>query len=253
MRGALAFLFATVASGLGGPAHAAPGLTVAAASSLTEVLSDLAGDWRAAGHPAITVTTDASSRLARQIAAGAPVDLFVAADADWVDYLAAQGALAPTPPVTLASNRLVVVVAASGTIAVRQAADLAQPGIQHLALAGEAVPAGRYAQAALGALGVWPQVVDRVVRGDSVRTPLAWVAAGEADAALVYATDARVAPQVRVAWEVPASAHPPIRYVAAVPRAAPAPAEAAAFLTFLQQPAAMARFRARGFLPAPPP
>jgi molybdate transport system substrate-binding protein len=250
MRGALALLVVTC---LSGPAQAAPGLTVAAASSLTEVLSDLAADWRAAGRPAITVTTDGSSRLARQIAAGAPVDVFVSADGDWVDYLAAQDALAPQPPVVLASNRLVVVVAASGSIAVRQAAELAQPAIHHLALAGETVPAGRYAQAALVSLGVWPQVVDRVVRGDSVRTPLAWVAAGEADAALVYATDARVAPQVKVAWEVPAGAHPAVRYVAAIPRTATDPAQAAAFLAFLQRAEAMARFRARGFLPPPPP
>jgi molybdate transport system substrate-binding protein len=253
MRGVLALLFALVGTSLPRPAHAAPGLTVAAASSLTEAMADLAADWRAAGHPAITVTTDASSRLARQIAAGAPVDVFVSADTAWVDYLAAQDAVDPARRVTLLSNRLVVVVPAQGGLAIRQAADLAQPALRHLALAGETVPAGRYAQEALTALGVWPQVVDRVVRGDTVRTPLAWVAAGDADAALVYATDARVAPQVRVAWEVPASAHAPIRYVAVVPRTAPDPAEAARFLAFLQRAEAMARFRARGFLPPPPP
>jgi molybdate transport system substrate-binding protein len=230
---------------------AEPGLTVLAASSLTESLQRVGDAWAAAGHPPVTLSFDASSRLARQVEAGAPADLFFSADQEWMDHVAARGLVDPASRVNLLGNTLVVVVPAASTLSVTSVADLARPEVQHLALAGEPVPAGRYARAALRALGGWEAVQERVVSGDNVRATLAWVAAGEAEAGVVYATDARIEPRVKVAWTLPASAHPPVVYPAAVVTTSKNPAEAAEFLLFCRSVDAMAVFRAAGFTPPP--
>ncbi len=231
---------------------AEPGLTVLAASSLTESLQQVGAAWAAAGHPPVTFSFDASSRLARQIEAGAPADLFFSADAEWMDHLATGGLVDPATRVDLLGNTLVVVVPAASTLSVAGVADLARPEVRHLALAGDSVPAGRYARAALGALGGWDAVKDRVVSGDNVRTTLAWVAGGEAEAGLVYGTDARVEPRVKAVWTVPATAHPPIVYPAAVVASSGRRSDAAAFLAFCRSAPAMAVFGAAGFTPAAP-
>lgn len=228
-----------------------PPITVLAASSLTESLQAVADAWTARGHPAPTLSFDASSRLARQVDAGAPADLFFSADAGWMDWLAGRGLVDPTTRVDLLGNALVVVVPAGSDLTVSAATGLADPRVRHLALAGESVPAGRYAREALRALGAWDGVADRVVSGDSVRATLAWVAAGEADAGLVYATDARVEPRVTVAWTVPADAHPPIVYPAAVVRKSAHRAEAEAFLAFCRGEVGRETFAAAGFSPPP--
>lgn len=245
-------VFALLVSAPGGPAWAAePGLTVLAASSLTESLQQVGDAWAAAGHPTVTFSFDASSRLAKQLEAGAPADLFFSADQEWMDHAAARGLVDPTTRVDLLGNALVVVVPAASTLSVTAAGDLARPEVTHLALAGESVPAGRYARAALGALGGWDAVKDRVVSGDSVRTTLAWVAGGEAEAGIVYATDARIEPRVKGVWTVPASAHPPIVYPAADVRSSTQAAEAAAFLAFCRSESGMGVFRRAGFGPPP--
>jgi molybdate transport system substrate-binding protein len=189
----------------------------------------------------------ASSRLARQIEAGAPADLFFSADAAWMDYLAQRGRLAPGSRVDLLRNALVVVVPRDARWVPTGPADLAAPEMSRLALAGEAVPAGRYARTALQTSGVWPTVQARVVVGDDVRAALAWAARGEASAAVVYATDARVEPRVRVAFAFASESHPTIVYPAAVMAASRRPAEARRFLAFCQGPEARAIFAAQGF------
>ncbi|MEQ1508740.1 MAG: molybdate ABC transporter substrate-binding protein, partial [Myxococcota bacterium] len=115
-----------------------------------------------------------------------------------------------------------------------------------LALAGENVPAGTYARAALAGDG-WAALAPKVVTGDNVRTTLAWVSRGEAEAGVVYATDARAEPRVKQAFAFPADRHPPIVYPGAVVAASTHPAEAAAFLAYCASPDAMARFVAAGF------
>jgi molybdate transport system substrate-binding protein len=243
MRVAILALLALL---FGSPAHAAP-ITVLAAASLTESLSRVAAAWTANGHPAVILSFDSSSKLAKQVEAGAPADVYFAADSAWMDYLASRALVDRATRVDLVGNRLVAVVPAGSALLIGAAPDLVR--VQHLALAGESVPAGRYARAALGTLGVWEAVKARVVIGDNVRTVLTWVAAGEAEAGVVYATDARIDPKVKVAFGFPEASHPPIVYPAAVIRASSHAEDAGAFLAYCASGEGMAVFVAAGFLP----
>lgn len=235
-----------VASGCGSEAP----LTVLAASSLTESFERLADGWVSQGHARPRLAFDASSRLARQVEAGAPADLVVSADEVWMDWLAERALVDPGSRVVLARNALVVVVPAGSNLVVDEAGDLATAG--RVALAGESVPAGRYARQALAGLGAWDTVEGRVVSGDDVRAALGWVASGDADAGIVYATDARVEPRVRVVWSVPSKSHAPIVYPAAVVARSERPDEARQFLAFAAGPAGQDVLAAAGFLPAAP-
>ncbi len=216
-------------------------ILVLAASSLTESLQTVAAAWTAKGNPTVTFSFDASSRLARQIEAGAPADLFVSADPVWVTELHGKGLV--TQSADLLGNSLVLIVPRGTAVQPKGVSDLA--GVQHLALAADNAPAGTYARAALGQLGAWEAVKDRVVTGDNVRTVLGWVATGEADAGVVYGTDAKVEPRVTEAFTFPADSHPPIVYAAAL--LAGHAQQAPAFLTYCQSAEGMAVFNAAGF------
>lgn len=222
-----------------------------AASSLSDVLPAVADDWKRAGGADITFSFDASSRLARQVEAGAPADLVVFADGPTLDDLDRAGLVQGRRD--LLGNSLVVVVPAAAAWTPTAPTDLAAPALVHLALAAEAVPAGRYGRAALQAANVWTDVEPRVVSGDNVRTTLAWVSRNEAEAGVVYATDATADPAVRVAFTFPATSHPPIVYPGAVVASSTHAADAAAFLDYCSSPAARARFVAAGFTIPPGP
>lgn len=227
------------------------GLTVLAAASLTDVLPKVATAWKASGGGDVAFSFDASSRLAKQVEAGVPADAFFSADREWMDYLEQRGLLTPGTRGDLLGNALVLVVPSGAAWVPKSAADLASPSLEHLALAGENVPAGRYARAALQSQGAWDAVKDRVVSGDNVRTTLAWVAKGEAEAGTVYTTDARVEPRVKVAFTFPETSHPPIVYPAAALKSSAHPKAAAAFLTFCRGKEARALFEAAGFTVLP--
>ena len=242
---ALAFVLAL-------PARAAdPEITVLAASSLTESLQAVGAKWTAAGHPKVTFSFDASSRLAKQIEASSPADLFFSADTDWMDYLDRRALIDKTTRVNLLGNALVVVVPVASTNTFGSVKHLSRPEVKHLALAAETVPAGKYARAALTSAGAWEPVKDRVVNGENVRTVLGWVASNEAEAGLVYATDAKVEPKVKVALIVPAASYPPIVYPAAVVKNAAHAKEAAEFLAYCKSAEGMAVFLAAGFTQPP--
>jgi molybdate transport system substrate-binding protein len=234
------------------PARAADTeITVLAASSLTETLQAVGAKWTAAGHPKVTFSFDASSRLAKQIEAASPADLFFSADADWMDYLEQRALIDEATRVNLLGNALVVVVPAASAAKFTSVKDLSRPEVKHLALAAETVPAGKYARAALTSASAWEPVKDRVVNGENVRTVLGWIASGEAEAGFVYATDAKVDPKVKVAFTVPASSYPPIVYPAAVVKGAAQAKGAAEFLAYCQSAEGMAVFIAAGFTPPP--
>ncbi len=225
-------------------------VTVLAASSLTESLATVARDWEGESGNTVVLSFDATSKLAKQVVSGAPRDLFFSADSAWMDHLEQRGLVATGTRVDLLGNTLVTVVP-RGTVSPPVAArDLAR--VERLALAGENVPAGKYARAALRAGGDWAALAPRVVVAENVRAALTWVARGEADAGVVYATDARVEPGVEVAFTFPAGTHPPVVYPAAVLAGALEPATAGAFLAYCQAPEAARTFAAAGFLPAPP-
>ncbi|WP_293878187.1 MULTISPECIES: molybdate ABC transporter substrate-binding protein [unclassified Sphingomonas] len=188
---------------------------VLAAASLQESLTAAAEAWAKAGHPKPVLSFAASSVLARQVEAGGGADLFVSADQEWMDALAAKRLIVANTRVTFLGNRLVVVAAKGNPvrIPVRPPAALARVlTAGPLAMADAPVPAGRYAEAALRSLGVWTAVAPKVVRGDSVRAALVLVERGAAPLGIVYATDARASSMVRIAGVFPASSHPAITY-----------------------------------------
>jgi molybdate transport system substrate-binding protein len=218
-------------------------LTVFAAASLADALRILAEAWVARGNQAPRFSFAASSSLARQIEQGAPADLFISADEEWMDYLAARGLVVPATRVSPIGNVLVLVTPADQprTLALRQGFDLAAllGTRERLALADPAhVPAGRYAEAALRWMGQWDALLPRLARADNVRAALLLVERGEAPLGIVYATDAAISARVRVAGSFPPQSHPPITYPFAVTRRAADSAEAQSLLAFLVGPAA---------------
>lgn len=223
---------------------------VFAAASLTDALTAVGDEYAKAGHEKPVFSFAASSALARQIEKGAPAALFVSADEQWMDYLSERKLLAPGTRTDLLGNRLVLIAPAAHPMTLTIEPDFplerALDGGK-LALADpDAVPAGKYAKAALTFLGLWDAVAPSVVRADNVRAALAFVERGEANAGVVYATDAAVAKNVVVAGVFPEASHPPIRYPAALIGAKP-DAEAQTFFVFLQTDAAKAVFRSYGF------
>ena len=227
------------------PQQAADGPVVLAAASLQEALTDAGAAWTAAGHPAPRLSFAGSSALARQVEAGAPADLFISADEQWMDYLAQRDLLRAGTRRVIATGELVLVAPAAST-----ARGIAALGQGRVALADpDAVPAGRYAKAALQSLDLWSGVAPRVVPAENVRAALALVERGEVPLGIVYASDALVSPAVKVIHRFAAADHPPIRYPAAVLGTASQP-DAAAFLDFLASPAGQRILAARGFGPA---
>lgn len=246
------FLAAVALLWLPGPTVAAEPprpITVYAAASLTDVVGELDALFTQSSGIPVKLSIGASSALARQIEAGAPADIFISADQDWMDYLDARSRIRKASRRNLLGNRLALIAPADSTVQLR-----IEPGFPLLdALHGgrlatgdpDSVPAGRYARGALMSLGVWIDVADRLVRAEDVRTALAWVARGEAPLGIVYETDARVERRVRVVGIFPAGSHLPIVYPMALTPSASA--DAARFAEFLQGPAARAVFERHGF------
>lgn len=222
---------------------------VFAAASLTEALTEIAAAYEKASGAQIVLNFGASSTLARQIREGAPADLFLSADEEKMDALAREGLLLAGTRRSVLSNTLVVVVPAGSRLKISGIADLAAPSVQALALAEtRTVPAGIYARRLLEARGIWPRLAGRVVPTESVRAALAAVASGNADAGIVYRTDAGISKEVRVGFEVPRAAGPPISYPFAALAASRQPEAARGLLAYLASPAALEVFRRHGFL-----
>lgn len=241
----------------GRPAGAPP-IDLFAAASLREML-DAAIDAhdRRTGRT-VRATYAGSAQLARQIAAGAPADLFIPADSVWMDWLDQSGLVEPGTRRRLAANRLVLIAPATspgGPVDLTAPGDFVERlGDGRLAMAEPAMPAGRYGQAALTRLNLWSGVRDRIAPGVDVRAALALVARGEVPLGIVYATDARVEPRVRVVARFPAASHPPIVYPAALIRRQDGSGDrigAQAFLDGLAGPEGQAMFLRFGFAPAP--
>lgn len=230
-----------------------PAITVFAAASLKNVLDDGGALYTAKTGRPVRFSYAASSALARQIETGAPADLFISADTDWMDYVAQRHLIVNATRRDLLSNHLALIAPAASTIHIRiaQGMPLARLlGDGRLAVAGPDVPAGKYAQASLTALGAWDAVQSKLAQAGNVRGALLFVARGETPLGVVYDTDAKVEPKVRIVGLFPDNSHPPIIYPAAVTANAANPA-AAAFLDFLQGPQAAAVFRKYGFIVLP--
>lgn len=218
-------------------------VVVFAAASLKEPLDAMAAEF---GD--VVVSYGGSGTLARQVSMGAPVDVVLLANEDWMEVLVDGGHVRPDP-VEIASNALVLIgpedmpdvpLTPDGLRTALNGDRLA------LGLTG-AVPAGIYAKAALISLGLWDGIADQLAEVDNVRSALALVARRQAPLGIVYATDARVSDAVRIVARFPDDSHPPIRYLAAL--TTDANANAAEFLAYITGPKGQAALAQAGFLP----
>ena len=230
------------------PAHAQDRVLVFAAASLRNALDEAARDY---SGPAPAISYAGSSSLAQQIERGAPASIFISADRDWMNYLEQRGLLEPGTRRDLLGNRLVLIAPRESTLKLEIAPGMPLAralGSGRLALGDPYhVPAGMYARAALESLGVWDSVKAHIAATENVRIALALVARGEAPLGIVYETDARAEPGVRVLGRFDASLHPPIVYpIALLKGAVPA---ARAFEAYLRGPQARAIFSKHGFTP----
>lgn len=231
-------------------AEAGRPVLVFAAASLQTALDAIAAEWTRATGKRVVVSYAASSALARQLESGAPADLFASADLEWMDWAENRSLIAPATRKSLLGNTLVLITARESAAELTIAPGMplaAAIGGSRLATGDPAsVPVGKYAKAALTALGVWAEVAPRIAGTDNVRAALALVARGEAKFGIVYRTDADTEPRVRVVGAFPASSHPPIVYPFALTAASANP-DAAAFLAYLSSPTAVKIFEAGGF------
>jgi molybdate transport system substrate-binding protein len=222
---------------------------VFAAASLQTALDGLVQPLERATGIHMKLSYAASSALARQIESGAPADLFISADLDWMDYLAERKLIQPATRVNLLGNRLVLVAPKSKPLSLTIAPGFglaAALGRDRLAMANpDVIPAGKYARAALTSLGVWNAVSGKIAPTENVRGALLLVSRGEAPLGIVYRTDAHADPGVVIVDTFPETTHPPIVYPAALTSTASASAQK--ILDFLKSDEARKVFDAEGF------
>jgi molybdate transport system substrate-binding protein len=240
----------TLASSLGPAATQGRDVLVFAAASLKNALDDIAGQWQRQTGRKVAISYAASNNLIKQIEQGAPADIFISADLDWMDYGQQKNLIKPDTRANLLGNRLVLIAPKDSTVSVKveRGFDLAaalKGG--RLAIANvDAVPAGKYSKAALEKLGAWDGVNGRIAQSENVRAALLLVALGEAPLGIVYQTDAVSDPGVRIVGTFPDDTHPPIVYPAAMTKDSNN-ANAADFLKYIRSPAARPAFERQGF------
>jgi molybdate transport system substrate-binding protein len=232
------------------PAFSADALVVFAAASLTDSLQKVTDAYTRSTGIEVKLSFASSAALAKQIENGAPADVFLSADQEWMDYVAQKQLIRQDSRSDLLGNRLVLIAPADSTVALRLgrgAPILAALGSQGRLATGEptSVPAGKYAKAALISLGIWGDLEKRLAPAENVRVALSYVARGEAPLGIVYATDAAAEAKVRVVDVFAESTHAPITYPVALTRSARA--AAAGYREFLQSAAAAAIFTQAGF------
>ncbi|MCH8110831.1 MAG: molybdate ABC transporter substrate-binding protein [Proteobacteria bacterium] len=254
LSGAFAGLLLAASMGTTGVGAAEP-VTMFAAASTGAALEEVARLYEQQGGERVAIVTAATSSLARQIAAGAPADLFLSAFPDWMDFLEERGHTDAATRRALLGNTLVLVAPRGSPLDLDMNLDI-EPGFPLAAALGDSrlvmgdpdhVPAGIYGKQALIALGVWPDLSRRVVRTGDVVAALAFVARGEVAAGIVYETDARRSEKVRIVGRFGADTHAPIRYDLALIRERAGAAQSR-FYDFLLSPAAGTVFERHGFV-----
>jgi molybdate transport system substrate-binding protein len=226
------------------------GLIIFAAASMKNALDEMDAAYTATTGIKVVASYAASSTLAKQIERGAPADVFVSADSDWMDYAIARKDIDENTRVNLLGNSLVLIAPTDSKldhVGIEPGFDLAMLAGPGRIATGDvkAVPAGKYAKAALEKLGAWQAAAPKLAMAESVRAALMLVARAEAALGIVYATDARQEPTVKIIGTFPADSHPPIIYpVAATATAKP---QAAKYLAFLRSAQAKVTFEKYGF------
>lgn len=241
---------AALASRIGLAAAQGRDVLVFAAASLKNALDDVARQWQAETGRKAVASYAASNTLIKQIENGAPADIFMSADLDWMEYGQQRNLIKPETRFNLLGNRIVLVAPRDSTVSITVG-----PGFDlaaalkggRLAMGNvDAVPAGKYGKAALEKLGAWDGVKDRVAQAESVRVALLLVSRGETPLGIVYQTDAASDPGVRIVGAFPDDSHPPIIYPVALTKDSSNPA-AVEFLAYLRSPAARPAFERQGF------
>jgi molybdate transport system substrate-binding protein len=247
----LALLLAIPLLGLNSASAQDKSITVFAAASLRNALDDVNKAFTAANGVKIVASYAATSALAKQIEAGAPADVFMSADERWMDYANQHKLIKADTRFDLLANKLVLIAAKDsklGNTTIAKGFDIAKlAGDGRIAVADvKAVPAGRYAKAALESLGAWAAAEKKLAMAENVRAALAYVGRSEAPVGIVYATDAAVEPKVKVIGTFPDGSHPKIVYpVAAI--ATTSKPDVAGYLAFLRSPTAKRVFEGYGF------
>jgi molybdate transport system substrate-binding protein len=233
------------------PVIAQDQIIVFAAASLKNALDDTNTAFTKATGTRVVASYAASSALAKQIEQGAPADIFISADLQWMDYLAERKLIKAETRVNLLGNKLVLIAAADsrlGNLTIGPGFEIARlAGDGRIAVADvKAVPAGRYAKAALEKLGAWTAAEPKLAQAENVRATLSFVARGETPVGIVYETDAKIEPKVKIIGVFPDGSYPPVTY----PVAATADSKdqgAQQYVNFLRTPAAKAVFEKYGF------
>jgi molybdate transport system substrate-binding protein len=225
-------------------------LTAFAAASMKNAVDDINAEFAKATRIKVVSSYAASSALARQIEQGAPADLFASADLEWMDHVAGKNLIKPDTRVNLLGNRLVLIAPKDskiGNVTIGQGFDLAKLAGDGRIATGDvrAVPVGKYAKAALEKLGAWSAAESKFAMAENVRAALVLVGRGEAALGIVYESDAKVEPNVKIVGRFPEDSHPPITYPVALTK--DAKPEAARYIAFLRSNAAKAIFEKYGF------
>ena len=225
-------------------------VVVFAAASLKNALDAINTQWQKETGKKAAISYAASPALARQIEAGAPAQMFISADLDWMDYLAQKSLIKANTRSNLLGNRIVLIVPKdkAQAVEIKPGFDLAKIlGDGRLSMANiDAVPAGKYGKAALEKLGLWASVSSRIAQAENVRAALLLVSRGETPAGIVYQTDAAADANVTIIGTFPEDSHPPIIYPIALTANATHP-DAAAFLGYIRSAKAKPLFEAHGF------
>ena len=226
-------------------------ITVFAAASMKNALDDANAAFSKATGIKVVASYEASSALAKQIEQGAPADVFISADLRWMDYASERKLINSNTRINLLGNKLVLIAPVDSKLAnvvIGDGFDLARlAGDGRIAVADvKAVPAGLYAKAALEKLGAWTAAEPKLAQAENVRATLAFVARGEAPIGIVYETDAKVEPRVKVIGIFPDNAYPPVTYPAAATAETKKPG-VGQYFSFLRTPAAKAIFELYGF------
>lgn len=225
-------------------------ITIFAAASMKNALDDISAAYTKQTGVKVVASYAASSALAKQLEQGAPADVFTSADLDWMDYASQKKVIKDDTRVNLLGNRLVLIAPADSklsNVAIGPGFDLAKLAGDGRITTGDvqAVPVGKYAKAALEKLGAWQAAAPKFAMAESVRAALAFVARGEAVLGIVYETDAKVEPKVKIVGTFPQDSYPPVIYPVAL--TATAKPEAAAYLAYLRTNAAKTVFEKYGF------
>lgn len=225
-------------------------LVIFAAASLKNALDEVNTQWQKETGKKAVISYAASSALAKQIEQGAPAQVFISADLDWMDYLAGKSLIKADTRSNLLGNRIVLIAPKDKAqpVEIKPGFDLAKLlGEGRLSMANvDSVPAGKYGKAALEKLGAWASVSGRIAQAENVRAALLLVSRGEAPAGIVYQTDAAADPNVKIIGTFPEDSHPPIIYPIALTAGASHP-DATAFLAYIRSAKARPVFEAQGF------